>query len=930
SEKEDDSLIAQEEVDNQQLRTWKPISLRLPFLTFVLLTTSALIVVLQWLLYISQTTGGVLFASNINDLPLSKTFGYLYAPTIIAVIYGLLWSWIDLDIERMELYYQLCSPAGALAENSLLLQYPFDFVALIPFKAARRKHWSVLTAGLAGIVVLWTLTPLQAGIFVTENRVVTTEANEVWNGATKINPQTKYNSSSGCSYGLPVKTMARRDNDTSKNLEAMYVGYSNDNGEADWYLGSYCPKQANHTFLVRTTLFSEVSEAGMLDQSLESKTTPDSGVLKTTSLYCEPRYFEQEVNASVVAANGSVISVNPIGGKNDLPLQMFDINFFETAMSSGLDYCGPGMSYASGRADFPENAWPDQKTHLINTNLDMTYLPKMLPFSYAALKRLNLEDCLDPQTLADSYQAAYRLLFVAKMARVLRPDFGANATHHEGQRTYHTQALVLVPGFTYAVETLLVFAVLFNLSIIYFSLTRACTLQFDPTTIASHMSAAADHSELIALLGNLDNNSAGALRSALVGSKFSMSSDVKIELQSVPATDFGQDVNTQQTTHSKGFQSPSSAGVAVLCSWRFSSHAYLCLHICSTKQKSTMNYIPTAISTTLEPVWILLTRQLCVLQPFEELRRGKSTSRKSIALAYTNLPPQLVVFKALRTGHYMLSLLATMTILSNVLSVAFSSLFFEKSANIEIQTTLQPLLALPFQSLNGTDLPFNNNLEVNWQGGTTKDEFYIAMSNAVASSKLPSWTDPDRFYFPVQLPESTRADLNYTVTTGYFGASLSCEELTQWEAKKMEDNSGAILSGHSLFEFNITQPDGSSTNCSISFSTSSPAYISGFNSLEISTLAAPSDSCKQTLVTGWWRGNASNQTFELTSTKMLCHPKLVTRSAEVTVSSSGHILRSKVHFITKSSDLILQAHQFTIDKTDAYKSGWHNDSFPMD
>jgi hypothetical protein len=169
-----DPLVTQIEVKVQERYTWKPISLRLPFLTFVLLVTSALIVVLQWLLFKSQTTGGVLFAPSINDLPLSRTFGYLYAPTIIAVIYGLLWSWIDLDIKRMEPYYQLCSPGGALAENSLLLQYPFDFVALVPFQAARRKHWSVLTAALAGVVVLWTLTPLQAGIFATEKRVVTT------------------------------------------------------------------------------------------------------------------------------------------------------------------------------------------------------------------------------------------------------------------------------------------------------------------------------------------------------------------------------------------------------------------------------------------------------------------------------------------------------------------------------------------------------------------------------------------------------------------------------------------------------------------------------------------------------------------------------------------------------------------------------------
>ncbi|KAH0163256.1 hypothetical protein KCU67_g5624, partial [Aureobasidium melanogenum] len=750
----DDRLITQEEIRNQETPTWKPISLRLPFLTFVLLATCALIVVLQWLLYKSQTDGGVIFAPNIDDLPLSKTFGYLYAPTIVAVIYGLLWSWVDLDIKRMEPYYQLCSTDGALAEDSLLLQYPFDFIALVPFQAARRKHWSVFTGGLAGIVILWTLTPLQAGIFATEDRVITNtisfltstayqpasnqtepsalyaqhayniawlnealppystvdfvldafapamsyavDDEEIWNAATKLysvdvvceptinyivdpgsdNPSTMYNSSSGCSYGLPVKTGT--GNDTSKVLEAMYVGYSNQNGMADWYLEGYCPKKTNHTFLVRTTLFTE---AGIIDQNLESTTTPDKGVVRTTSLYCEPQYSVQQVNASVTAANGSVMSVIPVGQKSQLPQKMFDINLFERAMSSGLDYRGPGVSYDSGRGDFPENAWPDQKTHFVNTNLDMSYLPKMVPFSFAALKKPSLEGYLDPKTLAESYQAAYRLLFVAQMARVLKSDFGTTATHHDGQRTYHTQALVLVPGFTYAVEAL--------------------------------------------------------------------------------------------------------------------------------------------------------------------------------------------------------------------------------------------------------------NVTMNWQGGTTKDEFYIAMSNALASSKLPLWTDPDRFYLPVTLPGDTQAGINYTISTEYFGASLGCQKLTSWETKDIKDESGSIAS--SLLEFNIMQPDGSITNCSTDFSIDPPAYISGPSSLEISAVAGSSEVCQENIVAGWWRGNASNQTVEVTSkTMMLCRPQLVTGSAEVTVDPDGRILHSKIlgysngsapeYFTTDPSDLILQAHQYIID----HSSDWHNDSFPSD
>jgi hypothetical protein len=283
----------------------------------------------------------------------------------------------------------------------------------------------------------------------------------------------------------------------------------------------------------------------------------------------------------------------------------------------------------------------------------------------------------------------------------------------------------------------------------------------------------------------------------------------------------------------------------------------------------------------------------------------------------------------------MLALLAIMTILGNVLSVALSSLFFEKTANVEVRTSLRPLLSLPFQSLNGTSPPFNSNVTTNWQGGTTKDEFYIAMSNAVASSKLPSWTDSDRFYLPVGLPENSEVNVNYTVTTVYFGASLRCRELTQWTTKDDKNEYSGVESR--LLEFSVSQSDESTTDCSIDFPTGPPAYISGRSSLEISTIAGPSNLCKQSVVGGWWRGNASNQTVEVTSkTLMLCHPELVTGSAEVTVDSSGSILRAKLldhsegsapeYFTTQPSDLILQAHQFIINGN----SDWHNDSFPSD
>jgi len=119
-------------------QAWKPVTLKAPFLLSIMLASSALIVMLQYLLISSQRNNGIIFSANINELPLNRSFAYLYLPTIIAVIYSFLWSWIDLDAKRLEPFFQLSQDGGASAKDSLLLQYQFDTIALVPLKAIRQ------------------------------------------------------------------------------------------------------------------------------------------------------------------------------------------------------------------------------------------------------------------------------------------------------------------------------------------------------------------------------------------------------------------------------------------------------------------------------------------------------------------------------------------------------------------------------------------------------------------------------------------------------------------------------------------------------------------------------------------------------------------------------------------------------------------------
>lgn len=158
--------------------------MRAPVLALVILATLALAGVIEFLAQKSLRKGGLGLSDTPGGISSSVRFGYLYAPTVVAVCYSLIWTWIDLDVRRMQPWLELSRPDGATAKNSLLLDYPFSFLAIVPFRAWKNKytipttllcvealltshfrHWPVFCAGTALVLIFWGITPLQSAIF---------------------------------------------------------------------------------------------------------------------------------------------------------------------------------------------------------------------------------------------------------------------------------------------------------------------------------------------------------------------------------------------------------------------------------------------------------------------------------------------------------------------------------------------------------------------------------------------------------------------------------------------------------------------------------------------------------------------------------------------------------------------------------------------
>ena len=118
---------------------WKPRTLQATVLLGVVMFAAGMIAILEYLSYMSHRDGGIAFTDIGMGFSSSVSFLFLYLPTVIAVMFSLLWSWIDLDAKRLEPYFQMSKKDGALSEDSVKLHYPFEFVAFAPIRAIRRR-----------------------------------------------------------------------------------------------------------------------------------------------------------------------------------------------------------------------------------------------------------------------------------------------------------------------------------------------------------------------------------------------------------------------------------------------------------------------------------------------------------------------------------------------------------------------------------------------------------------------------------------------------------------------------------------------------------------------------------------------------------------------------------------------------------------------
>ena len=181
-------------------------------------------------------------------------------------------------------------------------------------------------------------------------------------------------------------------------------------------------------------------------------------------------------------------------------------------------------------------------------------------------------------------------------------------------------------------------------------------------------------------------------------------------------------------------------------------------------QQIILNYVPIVFATFLEPLLVLLNRTLCVLQPFNDLFRQNIRPSLSISLKYTSLPPQLVVWRAIKARHFLLAATSTITVLVNVLAV---SLFEVQTISFAERKLYHPQ-SLPIFAGNYSSLGLTYG----------EDQLYIARANLTEHALLPPWTTPDLYFLPFEL-DAGSPSATYEFATPGFGIDSSCRPIDQ-------------------------------------------------------------------------------------------------------------------------------------------------------
>lgn len=507
----------------------------------------------------------------------------------------------------------------------------------------------------------------------------------------------------------------------------------------------------------------------------------DSVRPNVTAVFCESAYWSQEVNATVEVPGLSVSNIIPLSAPKPVAQDTLNITNFEYMV-------GTGSSVKAARADISHTVLEiNQRSQLMKLGIDTTDT-NMVGFAMGG-SNLDPEEYMNSTILASSFERAHKLLFAIAFRGLLSTNI-SDADSRMGVVNGITSTVVVVRILALIVEVSLGLVIVFALALLYASRSRGSQLHNDPASLTEIISMITPGAASLDKICDAVRDASDEVRISIIAGKFHL--DQKgINLEQPVGKQSHRPAAKGLVIESHHFQQATPIDsvirplemrlpvglafvtvllmaimtlVALQAEMRNRHGLALPSRVPAVTQL-VLNYVPIVFAAFIEPTWIMLNRLICVLQPFESLRTGDAKASASLDVRYTSLPPQLVIWRAFRARHYLLTGVCFVGISANVLAVAFSGLFMTDIVPMDRDGSF----AVQY-------LPTIGNIS-NISGVVlSSDHIYAAQANFSGEASRPAWVGRDTFFLPFSLdPFGAPGEVQtYKATTQGFGVDLEC------------------------------------------------------------------------------------------------------------------------------------------------------------
>ncbi|PUU79492.1 hypothetical protein B9Z19DRAFT_1125086 [Tuber borchii] len=531
--------------DKKLNKPWRPLTLRAPTIIASLIITIALIALIEYINKVSIEEKALFFAERAEDFPMGVVFCYRYLPQMIVVALGVGWAAVDLDVKRLEPYFQLSKPEGVTASNSIFLHYPFDFIAFVPINAARKGHWNVFWAGLALCLIFWAITPLNSSLLTTQPVTRDVEAPfKTFNKLTPFGDQKVAMSASFLYTGYGVTWLGEKVHSfTTKELIAIpFKPASYREGQDHLPRGSEswtAQTRVYQTELACTPAEIEASEGteykfstdkctysinpllnpngtrnmmyigfangdGVAHYYLREAECKDpnlflaiwaksrnannrSDELDLNALYCKTSYRYQTHEITVDGADGSILKADPVGKRTNFTQEdkIIDIITFEGNVGAAATVYGVNAKYFASQA--PTSVLRLEDWGLDSPTGQISYIIGLSPGK-------KFDDFKDPVILGNGAERMHQLLFNNALETLLVPASGEEVV---GNRAIRSVGIIVVPLIAHILASFLGLVAVCLCGVFFVSYNRQNNLASDPDTLGTKMALVAHSKTLL-------------------------------------------------------------------------------------------------------------------------------------------------------------------------------------------------------------------------------------------------------------------------------------------------------------------------------------------------------------------------------------------------------------------------------------------------